>query len=482
MCKVMKYIGSVICSVLLVAHVMFVAVRPVFAAEEKVTLGSFVLYGLSSNMNDGEQPDWFKKYMNEHMDDISNKRSLSLEVTKAQAEEITALFSDDMVPLMYTPEEANMFVADMRGVEALSNLKAIGYASADSPGIWHFPFSREQLSVLYVPVVEYFAERDVATLWPHMDITSISKNPETFTWDNDFRSKLLGNAMNKTNELKEMVRATDLPEETKTKLINDLDTQYHGYETYVNDEDTKFLYYMKKYEPTIDTDYTESKLTIQKEVIKHDLEKVAHKELEELNKDPEKNKTVIEELNKTLNDALLSVDTIKKVEELEAFKKNETLEITAVYPTALVAEAERLAALAQDAVDHADTDQDGKISIDEKSVVDEAISAAEAARTRAIEEVNKLALSPLKDLLEGRIAALRIPATVEVTPEKPAEVETPATDSSASNPSQPVVSPEKPKKAAALPKAGDIAAGSLIFASAASLLCVAGSYLQRSKR
>lgn len=137
--------------------------------DEHITIGAFVIHGLSTMGYVKHPPQWFTDYLKENPD-FSQKLdkkdpSISMEITKAQALEITDLYADDMMPLMYTPEELAGVFSHMEGLEKLSNLEHIGYkdpdycSGGDEFGLTCYPFSREQIGEAGGKINEFFYSR-----------------------------------------------------------------------------------------------------------------------------------------------------------------------------------------------------------------------------------------------------------------------------------------------------------------------------------
>lgn len=173
----LKRTGGIALLMLLAVQLVFPAATQAFADDEKITLGTFVLRGLYANKSE-KKPEWFLDYSREHEAELENKeQKISFEVTKEQADQVTSLFSDDLTPLYFSPEEFDVVIRDKRGLDKLSNLHDIGYAPYDDlPGLFNYPFSKEQLQVSYPALLEYFLKYDVATTWPHFDISTIAEN------------------------------------------------------------------------------------------------------------------------------------------------------------------------------------------------------------------------------------------------------------------------------------------------------------------
>lgn len=340
-----------------------------------------------------------------------------MEVTKEQAADITTLYSVYIVGTLFLPNEFEAIAADLRGLDQLPNLEGFGLiADEDSneKSLWRV-LNTSQTEPVYFKLVDYFRSRDVAKTWPHLDITTISKG--NTRPNSEYKAKLSNTLVEKTDKLKRLVSESKLPAEKKEALTKRLDEEQQKFFSYLYDEDNAFYYYLKNREPSIDLAYTNSELTIRKELLSYKLGELIRTQLEELNKDIENNAGIIERLNNALKEALTEVEKAADTEELKRTEDKEMTNMVLRYPTELVAEAERRAKLAQDAVTTVDSDHNNKVTLEEKTVVDKAITHAQTAFKLAEKAVTELADDvPVKEGLKARLGAIIIPDSPKLSP------------------------------------------------------------------
>lgn len=214
--------------------------QSVFAKENEngeVRLGSFVLVGIETNIEDSNKPEWFKEYYKKYLawkalaENKDKKladyvKNYSLFVTKEQAKEVTLLFGDDMFPLMYTPEEMGFIFNDFDGIEYLSNLERVGVSDSlfggnYENGINSYPFSKEQIANYYERLVEGFRRENADALWPHLNKKTL-KSDQNFPYDKELRKITKNKIRDKAEELLKRIDSFDLDQAKKDELKADI--------------------------------------------------------------------------------------------------------------------------------------------------------------------------------------------------------------------------------------------------------------------
>lgn len=159
-------------------------------SDEQIEIGSFILHGLYNNT---DKPEWFNKILESNPELRNNlyfkdKDAGKIKISKENAESITVLFADDMIPLKYTSEELKISLSDTTGLDKLVNLKALGYGkTTDTPetnptclysdcSLSGFPFSKEQIENLVSIFNNFILTKDPIELrkkLPHFDFDTI---------------------------------------------------------------------------------------------------------------------------------------------------------------------------------------------------------------------------------------------------------------------------------------------------------------------
>lgn len=424
---VRRSIAVLFCS-LFAMSIVFSSTNCAHADEGKVTLGAFVLQGLQANYSEEERPEWFRQFA-DHNKDLVNRKPISLEVTRDQAAEITSLFSDNLTPLMYTPEEATWMVGDMRGLEYLINLETFGHHPDTEDGLWWQPFSREQIDVLYRPIVDYFSTRETEVLWPRLRVETFAKNPGGFWQDRSCRNVMIGRADRILGTLKSKVENSGLPEERRINLVEGFEHKHKDHINYITSGETGFCYYLTKFDATMVADRKKSEFLIDKEVKKYEIEQVAERLLKELNSNPDENTKAIEKLNRALENALDAIDSVENEDDLSHVTLDGIDALEVIVPTLAVEKAELMIQKAQEVVRNVDPDGDGFVTEEEKRVPDQAIQEAQSAYDQALDQVSKLnSKNQSIQALQQRLNVLVIPRPLEVAPSTPSVPSEPPID------------------------------------------------------
>ena len=300
------------------------------AKDNNVVIGKFVIAGLEYSL---DKPTWLQDYLDanpgctsdQHYDQCTD----GITITKEQALEIRELWTDDLAPIFFSAEQISEVFDDFRGLEEFKNLKNIGDVTPPSRGIFSAPFTKEQLMHTYPKAVAYFASKDVASIWPSFDVTSVvdvdGDQTNSFCVECDViaRSPFLELITQKYNEVKQAFEKDNtISKELIKKLVQKADDIYNKAKNTINRKKT---YYLKELDieiPPMLNELDELLIKGNREIAKEKIQRlnyISNSEKEEYIKKIDSVNN--EEIDPIINEAE-SVNTNKKdaIDKIEIFE------------------------------------------------------------------------------------------------------------------------------------------------------------------